>query len=52
MNNEDAATEVCKILERVQDSQRLKVLEMIKQDFCFFCGARTDGKGCDCWNAK
>ena len=53
MNNEDAATAICRILESVQDINRAKVLELVRQDYCFSCGGKiNDREGCQCWNSK
>jgi hypothetical protein len=50
MSIEDAATEICEILEMLQDSQRLAAMQLVKEEYCFHCGSHH--QDCTCWNDK
>jgi hypothetical protein len=38
------------ILDMLEDdSQRLRVLDLLKEEFCFYCGSHS---ACQCWDQK
>jgi hypothetical protein len=46
-----AVAEIRNILETLEDdADRLQVLELLKEDFCFYCGNKNGD--CQCWNQK